>query len=58
MSATDYPDAVHNFILSQKLTTLLGNFPEVSVAEFSDCIQPLHQSVHAADTGKNIGLLP
>ncbi|KAA3478153.1 abnormal spindle-like microcephaly-associated protein-like protein isoform X1 [Gossypium australe] len=28
MSATDYTDAVHNFILSQKLTTLLGNFPE------------------------------
>ncbi|XP_059662135.1 uncharacterized protein LOC132308145 [Cornus florida] len=29
MSASDYTDAVHNFILSQKLTTLLGNFPEV-----------------------------
>ncbi|KAK2974799.1 hypothetical protein RJ640_005583 [Escallonia rubra] len=29
MSATDYTDAVHNFILSQKLTSLLGNFPEV-----------------------------
>ena len=26
---TDYPDAVHNFLLSQRLTTLLGNFPEV-----------------------------
>ncbi|KAM7525225.1 hypothetical protein LguiA_015127 [Lonicera macranthoides] len=29
MSATDYSDAVHNFILSQKLPSLLGNFPEV-----------------------------
>ncbi|XP_028095521.1 abnormal spindle-like microcephaly-associated protein homolog isoform X4 [Camellia sinensis] len=29
MSVSDYTDAVHNFILSQKLTTLLGNFPEV-----------------------------
>ncbi|XVF87711.1 hypothetical protein PTKIN_Ptkin18bG0142500 [Pterospermum kingtungense] len=29
MSATDYTDAVHNFVLSQKMTTLLGNFPEV-----------------------------
>ncbi|KAI8000682.1 hypothetical protein LOK49_LG09G00343 [Camellia lanceoleosa] len=29
MSVCDYTDAVHNFILSQKLTTLLGNFPEV-----------------------------
>ncbi|KAA8520051.1 hypothetical protein F0562_014275 [Nyssa sinensis] len=29
MSAMDYSDAVHNFLLSQKLTTLLGNFPEV-----------------------------
>ncbi|GKB16450.1 abnormal spindle-like microcephaly-associated protein, partial [Tanacetum coccineum] len=29
MSASDYVDAVHNFLLSQKLTTLLGNFPEV-----------------------------
>ncbi|KAL6332270.1 hypothetical protein AAG906_001985 [Vitis piasezkii] len=29
ISATDCTDAVHNFILSQKLTTLLGNFPEV-----------------------------
>ena len=28
---TDYPDAVHNILLSQKLTTLLGNFPEVSI---------------------------
>ncbi|XP_065879839.1 uncharacterized protein [Euphorbia lathyris] len=30
MSVTEYTDAVHNFILSQKLTTLLGNFPEIS----------------------------
>ncbi|MBA0627065.1 hypothetical protein Godav_004618 [Gossypium davidsonii] len=33
MSATDYTDAVHNFILSQKLTTLLGNFPECGKSE-------------------------
>lgn len=31
MLVSDYPDAVHNFLLSQKLTTLLGNFPEVNV---------------------------
>lgn len=31
MSATDYTDAVHNFILSQKLPSLLGNFPEVQI---------------------------
>ncbi|XP_057963277.1 uncharacterized protein LOC131154486 isoform X3 [Malania oleifera] len=29
VSVADYTDAVHNFILSQKLTTILGNFPEV-----------------------------
>lgn len=29
VSATDNTNVVHNFILSQKLTTLLGNFPEV-----------------------------
>ncbi|KFK28761.1 hypothetical protein AALP_AA7G043400 [Arabis alpina] len=29
MSNTDYNDAVHNFVLSQKLTALLGSFPEV-----------------------------
>ncbi|XP_011096088.1 abnormal spindle-like microcephaly-associated protein homolog isoform X1 [Sesamum indicum] len=29
MSAIEYTDAVHNYILSQKLTSLLGNFPEV-----------------------------
>ncbi|CAI9756596.1 unnamed protein product [Fraxinus pennsylvanica] len=29
MSAIEYTDAVHNFILTQKLTSLLGNFPEV-----------------------------
>ncbi|PWA44591.1 IQ motif, EF-hand binding site [Artemisia annua] len=27
MSASDYVDALHNFLLSQNLTTLLGNFP-------------------------------
>ncbi|KAL8107767.1 hypothetical protein AgCh_024245 [Apium graveolens] len=29
MSAANYTDAVHNFLMSQKLTTLLGKFPEV-----------------------------
>ncbi|CAI9087830.1 OLC1v1022007C1 [Oldenlandia corymbosa var. corymbosa] len=29
VSTSEYADAVHNFILSQKLTLLLGNFPEV-----------------------------
>ncbi|XAR65630.1 hypothetical protein NMG60_11009803 [Bertholletia excelsa] len=29
MSVSEYEDAVHNFVLSQKLTALLGNFPEV-----------------------------
>lgn len=29
VSTNEYTDAVHNFILSQKLTSLLGNFPEV-----------------------------
>ncbi|KAG4931964.1 hypothetical protein JHK87_045966 [Glycine soja] len=29
MSVNEYSDALYNFILSQKLTTLLGNFPEV-----------------------------
>lgn len=29
VSAIDYTDAVHNFILSQKLPSLLGKFPEV-----------------------------
>ncbi|MBA0598889.1 hypothetical protein Gorai_005131 [Gossypium raimondii] len=28
MSTTDYTDAVHNFVLSQKLTAILGKFPE------------------------------
>ncbi|KAL5578866.1 hypothetical protein UlMin_011308 [Ulmus minor] len=35
--ATDYADAVHNFLLSQKLTTLLGNFPEV--LQISDILE-------------------
>ena len=30
MPVNEYSDALHNFILSQKLTTLLGNFPEVN----------------------------
>ncbi|CAK9176695.1 unnamed protein product, partial [Ilex paraguariensis] len=37
MSAAEYTDAVHNFILSQKLTTLLGNFPEV--LQISDILE-------------------
>ncbi|XP_037496535.1 abnormal spindle-like microcephaly-associated protein homolog isoform X2 [Jatropha curcas] len=37
MSAADYTDAVHNFILSQKLITLLGNFPEV--LQISDILE-------------------
>ncbi|TXG47055.1 hypothetical protein EZV62_026349 [Acer yangbiense] len=37
MSATDYHDAFHNFILSQKLTKLLGNFPEV--LQMSDILE-------------------
>ncbi|KAJ6934913.1 hypothetical protein NC652_010022 [Populus alba x Populus x berolinensis] len=32
MSAIDYTDSVHNFLLSQKLTTLLWNFPEISLS--------------------------
>lgn len=30
MSAANYTDALHNFLMSQKLTTLLGKFPEVN----------------------------
>ncbi|GMI72737.1 hypothetical protein like AT4G21820 [Hibiscus trionum] len=37
MSATDYTDAVHNFMLSQKLITLLGNFPEI--LQISDLLE-------------------
>ncbi|KAH9748073.1 Binding / calmodulin binding protein [Citrus sinensis] len=37
VSTTDYTDAFHNFILSQKLTTLLGNFPEV--LQMSDILE-------------------
>ncbi|KAI4295878.1 hypothetical protein L6164_035876 [Bauhinia variegata] len=37
MSVNDYSDAVYNFILSQKLTTLLGNFPEV--LQISDLLE-------------------
>jgi hypothetical protein len=39
MSAIDYTDSVHNFLLSQKLTTLLWNFPEVKIINYlSPCI--------------------
>jgi len=37
MSNTDYHDAVQNFILSQKLTALLGSFPEVLISA-SECL--------------------
>ncbi|KAG8634372.1 abnormal spindle-like microcephaly-associated protein homolog isoform X2 [Manihot esculenta] len=37
MSAANYTDAVHNFILSQKLITLFGNFPEI--LQTSDILQ-------------------
>lgn len=37
VSPTDYVDAVHNFALSQKLTALLGNFPEV--LQISDILE-------------------
>ncbi|XP_050920767.1 uncharacterized protein LOC127138374 isoform X4 [Lathyrus oleraceus] len=37
MSVNEYSDALYNFILSQKLTTLLGNFPEV--LQISDLLQ-------------------
>lgn len=35
VSAVDYTDAVHNFILSQKLPLLLGKFPEVKIYIFT-----------------------
>ena len=34
MSTANYTDAVHNFLMSQKLTTLLGKFPEVRSSDF------------------------
>lgn len=34
MCAANYTDAVHNFLMSQKLTTLLGKFPEVRILTF------------------------
>ncbi|KAL3742143.1 hypothetical protein ACJRO7_017602 [Eucalyptus globulus] len=37
MAAADYTDAVHNFILSQKLTGLLGDFPEI--LQISDILE-------------------
>ncbi|KAK3039718.1 LOW QUALITY PROTEIN: hypothetical protein RJ639_027059, partial [Escallonia herrerae] len=42
MSATDYTDAVHNFILSQKLTSLLGNFPEHTMPQFCKLVAYLN----------------
>ncbi|EXB88427.1 Abnormal spindle-like microcephaly-associated-like protein [Morus notabilis] len=40
---TDYPDAVHNFLLSQRLTTLLGNFPEKNQKNVERQEVPRHQ---------------
>ncbi|XP_050371617.1 uncharacterized protein LOC126789497 [Argentina anserina] len=37
MLASEYSDAVHNFLLSQKLMSLLGNFPEV--LQISDILE-------------------
>ncbi|GAB2298849.1 hypothetical protein Dimus_032928 [Dionaea muscipula] len=37
VSTADSTDAVHNFVLSQKLVTLLGNFPEV--LQISDILE-------------------
>lgn len=49
MAAADYTDAVHNFILSQKLTGLLGDFPEVCLLEdFSNMIP--HTSYVSSDS--------
>ncbi|KAJ6401897.1 hypothetical protein OIU84_014054 [Salix udensis] len=44
MSAIDYTDSVHNFLLSQKLTTLLWNFPEV--LHISDILEHSGASNH------------
>ncbi|XP_057811262.1 uncharacterized protein LOC131025484 [Salvia miltiorrhiza] len=50
MSAIEYTDAVHNFILSQKLTSLLGNFPEV--LQVSDILEH-----NGASNGKSVIIL-
>ncbi|KAK4755067.1 hypothetical protein SAY87_008824 [Trapa incisa] len=50
MSASDYPDAVHNFVLSQRLTALLGDFPEV--LETGDIIEQ-----HGVCNGRSVLLL-
>ncbi|XP_042029606.1 abnormal spindle-like microcephaly-associated protein homolog [Salvia splendens] len=50
MSAIEYTDAVHNFILSQKLTSLLGNFPEV--LQVSDILEH-----NGASSGKSVIIL-
>ncbi|KAJ0018873.1 hypothetical protein Pint_10934 [Pistacia integerrima] len=47
MSVTDYTDAFHNLILSQKLTTLLGSFPELEhslMVELVKCCGVLQMS--------------
>ncbi|OWM86356.1 hypothetical protein CDL15_Pgr010698 [Punica granatum] len=50
VSASDYPDAVHSFVLSQRLTALLGEFPEV--LEIGDIIEH-----HGACNGRSVVLL-
>lgn len=57
MSAIDYPDAVHNFIFSQKLITLLGNFPEVSIHSFFN-INILSTSTCFQDSMKYVVFYP
>lgn len=57
MSAIDYPDAVYNFIFSQKLITLLGNFPEVSIHSFFN-INILSTSTCFQDSMKYVVFYP
>lgn len=49
MSAIEYTDAVHNFILSQKLTSLLGNFPEVMNFQILPCTSEYGNSVNISE---------
>ncbi|XP_056159871.1 uncharacterized protein LOC115677950 isoform X1 [Syzygium oleosum] len=50
MAAADYTDAVHNFILSQKLTGLLGDFPEI--LQISDVLEH-----HGARNSRSVVIL-
>lgn len=45
MSAANYTDAVHNFLMAQKLTRLLGKLPEVRVLTFVVMLQVILTSV-------------